>query len=74
MPEEVRAEIAPWFIGKQAIADDVPEKIVKLDNKAKYVNRDLKVTYQAHPYVQLKEFKHMLNMLFFLLICVAQEK
>ncbi|XP_021824190.1 palmitoyl-acyl carrier protein thioesterase, chloroplastic-like [Prunus avium] len=42
MPEEVRAEIAPWFIGKQAIADDVPEKIVKLDNKAKYVNRDLK--------------------------------
>lgn len=43
MPEEVRAEIAPWFIGKQAIADDVPEKIVKLDNKAMYVNSDLKV-------------------------------
>ncbi|KAA8532623.1 hypothetical protein F0562_032561 [Nyssa sinensis] len=43
MPEEVRAEISPWFIEKQAIEDDVPEKIEKLDDKAKYVNSDLKV-------------------------------
>ncbi|XP_068331972.1 palmitoyl-acyl carrier protein thioesterase, chloroplastic-like [Pyrus communis] len=42
MPEGVRGEIAPWFIEKQAITDDVPEKIVKLDNNAKYVNSDLK--------------------------------
>ncbi|XP_031265541.1 palmitoyl-acyl carrier protein thioesterase, chloroplastic-like [Pistacia vera] len=42
MPEEVRAEISPWFIDKQAIQEDVPEKILKLDNKAKYVNSDLK--------------------------------
>ncbi|XP_061991171.1 palmitoyl-acyl carrier protein thioesterase, chloroplastic-like [Rosa rugosa] len=42
MPEEVRAEIAPWFIEKQAITEDVLEKIVKLDNKAKYMNNDLK--------------------------------
>ncbi|PRQ40252.1 putative oleoyl-[acyl-carrier-protein] hydrolase [Rosa chinensis] len=42
MPEEVRAEIAPWFIEKQAITEDVLEKIVKLDNKAKYMNKDLK--------------------------------
>ncbi|KAM5567836.1 palmitoyl-acyl carrier protein thioesterase, chloroplastic [Rosa sericea] len=42
MPEEVRAEISPWFIKKQAITEDVLEKIVKLDNKAKYMNKDLK--------------------------------
>ncbi|XP_044491329.1 palmitoyl-acyl carrier protein thioesterase, chloroplastic-like [Mangifera indica] len=42
MPEEVRAEISPWFIDKQAIKEDVPEKILKLDNTAKYVNSDLK--------------------------------
>lgn len=43
MPEEVRAEISPWFIEKKAIKEDVPEKIDKLDNNAKYVNSDLKV-------------------------------
>ncbi|XVE84904.1 hypothetical protein DITRI_Ditri17bG0048900 [Diplodiscus trichospermus] len=42
MPEEVRDEISPWFIEKQAIKEDVPEKIVKLDDKAKYMNSDLK--------------------------------
>lgn len=43
MPEEVRAEISPWFIEKQAIKEDAPEKISKLDDKAKYMNSDLKV-------------------------------
>lgn len=43
MPEEVRAEISPWFIEKQAIKEDFPEKIAKLDNNAKYVNSNLKV-------------------------------
>lgn len=43
MPEEVRAEISPWFIEKQAIKEEVNEKIEKLDDKAKYVNSDLKV-------------------------------
>ncbi|XP_030529146.1 palmitoyl-acyl carrier protein thioesterase, chloroplastic-like [Rhodamnia argentea] len=42
MPEEVRAEISPWFIEKQAIKEDNPDKIVKLDSKATYVNSDLK--------------------------------
>ncbi|KAH8496100.1 hypothetical protein H0E87_019039 [Populus deltoides] len=42
MPEEVRAEISPWFIEKQAIQEDVPEKISKLDSNAKYVNSNLK--------------------------------
>ncbi|XP_022735132.1 palmitoyl-acyl carrier protein thioesterase, chloroplastic-like [Durio zibethinus] len=42
MPEEVRDEISPWFIEKKAIKEDVPEKIVKLDDKAKYVNSGLK--------------------------------
>ncbi|GMP59063.1 hypothetical protein CsSME_00022495 [Camellia sinensis var. sinensis] len=42
MPEEVRAEISPWFIEKRAIKEDVNEKIEKLDEKAKYVNTDLK--------------------------------
>ncbi|KAF9673948.1 hypothetical protein SADUNF_Sadunf10G0076800 [Salix dunnii] len=42
MPEEVRAEISPWFIEKQAIHEDVPEKISKLDSNAKYVNSNLK--------------------------------
>ncbi|KAB2091027.1 hypothetical protein ES319_A03G162500v1 [Gossypium barbadense] len=42
MPEEVRDEISPWFIDKRAINEDVPEKIVKLDDNARYVNSDLK--------------------------------
>ncbi|KAK8659592.1 hypothetical protein V6N13_029791 [Hibiscus sabdariffa] len=42
MPDEVRGEISPWFIEKQAIKEEVPEKIVKLDDKAKYVKSDLK--------------------------------
>lgn len=43
MPDEVRAEISPWFIEKQAIKEDTPEKIEKLDDNAKYVNSGLKV-------------------------------
>ncbi|KAK7280402.1 hypothetical protein RJT34_25466 [Clitoria ternatea] len=42
MPEEVRAEVAPWFIEKLAIKEDAPEKIVKLDKEAKYMNSNLK--------------------------------
>ncbi|KAJ1382925.1 HotDog domain superfamily [Sesbania bispinosa] len=42
MPEEVRDELTPWFIEKQAINEDTPEKIVKLDKEAKYMNSDLK--------------------------------
>ncbi|CAN1138207.1 Palmitoyl-acyl carrier protein thioesterase, chloroplastic [Linum perenne] len=46
MPEEVREEITPWFIDKQAIQQDdanaTADRIVKLDNNAKYVNSDLK--------------------------------
>lgn len=43
MPDEVRAEISPWFIEKQAIEEESPEKIEKLDEKALFVNSDLKV-------------------------------
>lgn len=43
MPDEVRAEISPWFIQKQAIEEESPEKIDKLDNNARYVQSDLKV-------------------------------
>ncbi|KAK7274226.1 hypothetical protein RIF29_15307 [Crotalaria pallida] len=42
MPEEVRKEIAPWFIEKHAIMEDAYEKIAKLDKEAKYINSDLK--------------------------------
>ncbi|XVE58734.1 hypothetical protein DITRI_Ditri04bG0192800 [Diplodiscus trichospermus] len=43
MPEEVRAEISPWFIEKNnAIQDEAPETIRKLDNTAKYINSKLK--------------------------------
>ncbi|MBA0862926.1 hypothetical protein Goshw_014346 [Gossypium schwendimanii] len=42
IPDEVRDEISPWFIQKQAINEAVPDKIVKLDDKAKHVNSDLK--------------------------------
>lgn len=45
MPEEVRDEISPWFIERQAIKEDVPEKIIKLDDDAKYVDSDLKVLF-----------------------------
>ncbi|KAK0574042.1 hypothetical protein LWI29_026533 [Acer saccharum] len=44
MPEEVRAEISPWFIQKQAIKEDVADRINKLDNKAKYAISGLKPT------------------------------
>lgn len=44
MPEEVRGEISPWFITKQAIPENVPWKIKKLDDKAKYMNANLQVT------------------------------
>ncbi|GAU24348.1 hypothetical protein TSUD_49370 [Trifolium subterraneum] len=43
MPEEVRDELTPWFIQKQAIQEDAPEKIVKLNKGAKYMNSDLKL-------------------------------
>ncbi|XP_050225911.1 palmitoyl-acyl carrier protein thioesterase, chloroplastic-like isoform X2 [Mercurialis annua] len=42
MPEEVRAEISPWFIEKQAIKEEVAEKITKLDEKARYMISNLK--------------------------------
>ncbi|XP_066348004.1 palmitoyl-acyl carrier protein thioesterase, chloroplastic-like [Miscanthus floridulus] len=42
MPEEVRGEIAPWFIDRHAIQDEATEKIVKLDSNAMYVDSDLK--------------------------------
>ncbi|KAF5442344.1 hypothetical protein F2P56_035013 [Juglans regia] len=42
MPEEVRDEISPWFIENQAIKEDSPEKIIKLDSKARYMNSNLK--------------------------------
>ncbi|XP_066344819.1 palmitoyl-acyl carrier protein thioesterase, chloroplastic-like [Miscanthus floridulus] len=42
MPEEVRGEIAPWFIDRHAIQDEATEKIVKLDSTAMYVDSDLK--------------------------------
>ncbi|PWA60268.1 acyl-ACP thioesterase, HotDog domain protein [Artemisia annua] len=41
MPDEVRGEISPWFIEKQAIKEDCPEKIDKLDDNAKFVNSGL---------------------------------
>ncbi|CAJ2630621.1 unnamed protein product [Trifolium pratense] len=42
MPEEVRDELTPWFIQKQAIKEDALEKILKLDKEAKYMNSNLK--------------------------------
>ncbi|MED6196725.1 hypothetical protein PIB30_050031 [Stylosanthes scabra] len=42
MPEEVRDELVPWFIEKQAIKEEAPEKIVKLNKQAKHMNTDLK--------------------------------
>ncbi|XP_071696344.1 palmitoyl-acyl carrier protein thioesterase, chloroplastic-like [Rutidosis leptorrhynchoides] len=41
MPDVVRGEISPWFIEKQAIKEESPEKIDKLDDNAKYVNSGL---------------------------------
>lgn len=43
MPEEVKDELFPWFIEKQAITDDAAEKITKLDDSAVYIDSDLKV-------------------------------
>ncbi|KAF5180925.1 Palmitoyl-acyl carrier protein thioesterase protein [Thalictrum thalictroides] len=42
MPEEVRGEISPWFVTKQAIPQDVCWKIKKLDDTAKYASTNLK--------------------------------
>lgn len=45
MPEEVRDEISPWFMERRAIEEEAPEKIIKLEDNAKYVESDLKVRY-----------------------------
>ena len=50
MPEEVRGEIAPWFIDRHAIEEEGAEKIIKLDSNAKYVDSDLKVSTTVIPY------------------------
>lgn len=43
MPEEVRGEIAPWFIDRHAIyQEEATDKIIKLDSNAMYVDSDLK--------------------------------
>uniref|UniRef100_A0ACD5VM62 Uncharacterized protein n=1 Tax=Avena sativa TaxID=4498 RepID=A0ACD5VM62_AVESA len=42
MPEEVRAEISPWFIDRHAIQEEASEKIIKLDSNAKHVDSNLK--------------------------------
>lgn len=42
MPDEVRAEIGPWFIEKRAIEQHTPKKIERLDGSAKYVTSNLK--------------------------------
>ncbi|KAL1806980.1 hypothetical protein DCAR_0832844 [Daucus carota subsp. sativus] len=42
MPDEVRAELSPWFIEKQAIMEDTPEKMKKLDDTAKHGTSSLK--------------------------------
>jgi fatty acyl-ACP thioesterase B len=44
MPEEVRGEIAPWFIDRHAIQEEAAEKIIKLDSNAMYIHSDLKVS------------------------------
>ncbi|GAV92119.1 LOW QUALITY PROTEIN: Acyl-ACP_TE domain-containing protein [Cephalotus follicularis] len=40
MTEEARAEISQFFVEKQAIKEDVPEKIVIKSSKAKYVTSE----------------------------------
>jgi fatty acyl-ACP thioesterase B len=45
MPDEVRAEISPWFIDRHAIQDEATEKIIKLDSTAKHVESNLKVSF-----------------------------
>lgn len=45
MPDEVKAEISPWFIEKQTIPEDTPEKIKKLDHTAKHATSIFKVNY-----------------------------
>ncbi|KAG0528017.1 hypothetical protein BDA96_06G282800 [Sorghum bicolor] len=42
MPEEVRGEIAPWFIDRHAIQEEAAEKIIKLDSNSMYIDSDLK--------------------------------
>nr|GMD18492.1 palmitoyl-acyl carrier protein thioesterase, chloroplastic-like [Ipomoea batatas] len=49
MPDEVRAEISPWFIEKQAIPEENPVKIDKLDNNATYPKRsDLDMNHHVN--------------------------
>lgn len=49
MPEEVRGEILPWFIEGHAVLADGAEKIIKLDDNAKYIDSDLKVDLFVSP-------------------------
>lgn len=56
MPDEVRAEIGPWFIEKKAIEQYTPEKIERLDGNAKYVISNLKVN---HFELNMSKFKYI---------------
>ncbi|KAI3725768.1 hypothetical protein L1987_65560 [Smallanthus sonchifolius] len=42
MPHDVRAEMSPWFIKKQAIKEQSPKKVDKLNYNPRYVMADLR--------------------------------
>ena len=61
IPDEVREELSPWFIEKQAINEDSHEKIVKLNKEAEYMISDLKVQvhiFLLHLQFLIKTHKH----------------
>lgn len=58
MPDEVRAEISPWFIEKQAIIEDTLEKIRKLDDTAKHGTSSLKVLLRSGFSISYKTIVH----------------
>ncbi|KAK4608554.1 hypothetical protein RGQ29_002098 [Quercus rubra] len=60
-PEEVRAEISPWFIDKQAIKEDCLEKIAKLDSKARYMDSNLSDLDMNHHVNDVKYVRWMLE-------------
>lgn len=55
MPEEVRAEISPYFLERFAIKDEdeMTQKICRLNGSAEYVRSGLTVQIFSFPFVDL---------------------
>lgn len=62
MPEEVRAEIEPYFLERSAIIDEDSRKLPKLDDDtADYISKGLTVSLTCHIVTNLYTVPHLMH-------------